>query len=106
MDWLISQDVKHIRALVDSDNLPTRIVLERNNFIGHFLSINPSARVTNDDASPEFTNDFTAILDNSFYERFYKTSTRLFAGNILVAGTTPLSRIHVWSSTLPTVVNF
>lgn len=86
MDWLISQNVKHIRSLVDSDNLPARLILERNNFVGHFLVINPSTQVLDTDASPEYTDEFTTILDNYFYEEFAPKLKESYVGNILIDG--------------------
>jgi ribosomal protein S18 acetylase RimI-like enzyme len=86
MDWLISQNVSSIRTMVDSDNLPARIILERYNFIGHFLAINPSTRIYESDGSPKFTSDFTTVLEASFYEAFRPMVQDGFVGNVLVDG--------------------
>ncbi|MHA2033394.1 MAG: GNAT family N-acetyltransferase, partial [Candidatus Kariarchaeaceae archaeon] len=86
IDWLITQDVNSIRSIVDSDNLPARLILERNNFIAQFLAINPSARVLEEDASPKYTSDFTIILDNSFFDEFEPHVNNHFVGNIMVDG--------------------
>ncbi len=86
MDWLITQNVKSIRALADSDNLPARSFLEGNNFNGKFLAINPSARITKADTSPELTGQFIPILDNEFYQEFIPKVNKLFAGNIMIDG--------------------
>lgn len=86
MDWLIHQGVTIIRTVVDSDNMAARKILERHHFSPTFLSINPSARVVEDDSDPMLTADFAPVLDEELYNHYAIMLKEHTAGNIMLDG--------------------
>ncbi|MHA2501492.1 MAG: GNAT family N-acetyltransferase [Candidatus Kariarchaeaceae archaeon] len=85
MDWLVDQGVSEIKTLVDSDNVAARKIAERNGFTPLFLSINPNTETSEEDASPQSTEDLAPVLDESLYSH-YSSMTKSITGNIMING--------------------
>lgn len=86
MDWIKNSGVKYIRASVDSDNMKIRLLLEKNNFTGHSVLINPHCHINDDDKSAQFLSRFSTLLDNSVFPEFEKIINDSFTGNVMVDG--------------------
>lgn len=86
MNWIKDRGVKYVRAAVDSDNMKIRLLLEKNNFTGHFVLINPHCHINENDNSPEHISRFSTLLDNSVFSEYENIIQEYFSGNVLVDG--------------------